>query len=229
MAISMKYKDRSVNDLVKTLLKPRGRKLSEVHKDFNLTNEDIVMIKGFMDHFTTIGITPPKPVLNKFILFVLAILLFLGAVTDLIFIKKIDKKWVHLIVILGTGYFITNTLVVEAVSIGRSQYYQPDQPVKFSHAVHAGQNKTACIYCHSSAEYSKDPGIPGVNVCMNCHLIIRNGTRSGSFEIAKVIDAYQNKKPIPWIAFITFLIMCFSVMLSMSVLERSTVLNAMAM
>ncbi len=199
MEIAVKYKDRSMSDLVKTLLKPRGRKLSEVHKNIDLTPEDIVMIKGFMDEFITQGITPPKPVLNKLILFILAVILFLWAVTDLIILKKVRRKWINLIVIVVTGAFITDVLVVEAVDIGRSQYYQPNQPVKFSHAVHAGQNQTACIYCHSSAEYSKEPTIPAINVCMNCHLIVRSGSRSGSFEIAKVVSAYQDKKPLEWI------------------------------
>ncbi len=73
------------------------------------------------------------------------------------------------------------------------------QPVKFSHKVHAGQNKTDCIYCHSFAGSSKTAGIPPENVCMNCHLMVRNGTRSGAAEIAKVISAYEKAQPISWI------------------------------
>ncbi|HYW94835.1 MAG TPA: hypothetical protein VE870_04555, partial [Bacteroidales bacterium] len=138
--IALKYKDRPVKDLVRVLLKPRGKKLSETHNSIDLTPEDIVMIKGFMDDFSKEGITAPKPVFNTLILFVIAVLLFLGAITDLIITKKIQRKWIHLIVIVGSGFFITKTLVVEAIQIGRSQYYQPSQPVKFSHAVHAGQN-----------------------------------------------------------------------------------------
>ena len=34
---------------------------------------------------------------------------------------------------------------------------------------------------------------------MNCHLLVRNGTRSGTNEIAKIITAYENMKPINWI------------------------------
>lgn len=34
---------------------------------------------------------------------------------------------------------------------------------------------------------------------MNCHLLVRNGTRSGAFEIAKVISAYEKMKPIEWV------------------------------
>jgi hypothetical protein len=71
--------------------------------------------------------------------------------------------------------------------------------VKFSHAVHAGQNRIDCIYCHSTAHFSKNAGIPPENVCMNCHLILRTGKRSGAFEIAKVTSAYQNVTPVKWI------------------------------
>jgi hypothetical protein len=34
---------------------------------------------------------------------------------------------------------------------------------------------------------------------MNCHLIVRTGTRSGAFEIAKVVSASENREPIRWI------------------------------
>ncbi len=34
---------------------------------------------------------------------------------------------------------------------------------------------------------------------MNCHLVVRNGSNSGTFEIAKLINAYENKTPIEWV------------------------------
>ena len=55
------------------------------------------------------------------------------------------------------------------MSVGVDQGYQPIQPIKFSHKIHAGENKVDCQYCHSSAKHSKHSGIPSVNVCMNCH------------------------------------------------------------
>ncbi len=55
------------------------------------------------------------------------------------------------------------------MSVGIDQGYQPIQPIKFSHKIHAGENKVDCQYCHSSAKHSKHSGIPSVNVCMNCH------------------------------------------------------------
>jgi hypothetical protein len=197
--ISRKYSGKNTDDLGKVLLNPVGKKLAESHKNFNLTPEDIVQIKGFMDSFASQGLKQPKPVLTYFIISVVAVILFLFSFTDLLVTKKIRQKWIHLFILLVTGIFITWRLVIDALAIGRSEGYSPDQPVKFSHAVHAGQNGTDCLYCHSSAEYSKTAGIPSTNVCMNCHLLVRNGTRSGTFEINKVIDAYENNKTIDWI------------------------------
>ncbi|MCC6282108.1 MAG: c-type cytochrome, partial [Saprospiraceae bacterium] len=46
-------------------------------------------------------------------------------------------------------------MVDNATSMGRTQGYEPDQPVAFSHKLHAGTNKIDCQYCHDSARRSK--------------------------------------------------------------------------
>jgi cytochrome c553 len=199
LEISKKYLDKSATDLSKILLKPVGKKMVQVHSDIQLTPEDIVMIKGYMDKLADFGLTQDKPVITNILLFIIALILFLFSITDLIISKKIKKRWINYLILLLTGLFITHTLVIEAMALGRSEGYAPDQPVKFSHAVHSGQNGTDCLYCHSYAPESKTSGFPPENVCMNCHLLIRNGTRSGAIEIAKVISAYDSLKPIEWI------------------------------
>jgi len=199
LGIAFKYKEKSAKDLERVLLRPVGAKMVQVHKDFQLSPEDIILLKAYMDEFTEIGLKKSKPVITNLILFIIASVLFLISLGDLI-LKKIFKiQWLNLLIITITGIFITWTLVVTGIAIGRSKDYAPDQPVKFSHKVHAGQNATDCIYCHSSAPYSKAAGVPPVNVCMNCHLLVRNGTRSGAYEIAKVIAAYDSIKPIEWV------------------------------
>jgi len=55
------------------------------------------------------------------------------------------------------------------INTGRQQGYQPEQPIYYSHKVHAGTNQISCLYCHGSAQDSKHAAIPSVNVCMNCH------------------------------------------------------------
>ena len=197
--ISTKYLHKSAKDLSRVLLKPAGQKMAQVHKGSHLLPEDIVLIKAYMDKFVDIGLKQNKPVITNLFLFIIASLLFFFSVTDLIITKILKRRWINYIFLFATTVFITYTLVMNALTIGRSQNYSPMQPVKFSHAVHAGQNGTDCIYCHSSAPYSKTAGIPSVNVCMNCHLMVRNGTRSGVFEISRIISSYENQKPIEWI------------------------------
>jgi hypothetical protein len=199
LEISLAFKEKTAADLSDVLLHPSGAKMGQVHKKFQLSPEDIVLIKAYMDEFTEIGLKKNKPVITNLLLFIIASILFLVSAIDLI-IKKIFKiPWINVIILIASAVFITYTIVVNAIAMGRSGEYAPDQPVKFSHKVHAGQNQTDCIYCHSSAPRSKSAGIPPVNVCMNCHLLVRNGTRSGSAEIAKVIKSYEENKPIEWV------------------------------
>jgi len=63
------------------------------------------------------------------------------------------------------GYFITKG----AIGLQRQQDYQPEQPIYYSHKVHAGINQINCLYCHGNAWEGKTAAIPSVNVCMNCH------------------------------------------------------------
>ncbi|MEC8853692.1 MAG: cytochrome c3 family protein, partial [Bacteroidota bacterium] len=117
------------------------------------------------------------------------------------------------IVILGFVVFIVvmkftfNTLM----GIGVTTNYQPEQPIAFSHKIHAGDNGIDCNYCHSSARNSKTAGIPSANACMNCHANITSGTNTGTTEIQKIYDAIgynpdtreyiegYEQKPIQWV------------------------------
>ncbi len=72
-----------------------------------------------------------------------------------------------LLFIVG-GFYVAKS----AIGLGRQRGYQPDQPIYFSHKVHAGVNQINCLYCHGSAWESKHAGIPTLNICMNCHKAI---------------------------------------------------------
>lgn len=197
--ISRKYLSKSSVDLGRVLLRPAGEKMAEVHQDYTFSPEDLILIKAYMDKLAVIGLKQSKPVVTNLFLFVIASIIFLLSAIDLIIIKKLKRQWIHFTIILVSGIFITSSLVTGALAVGHSTDYEPDQPVKFSHEVHAGQNSTDCIYCHSFAHQSKSAGFPPENVCMNCHLLVRNGTRSGMFEIAKVVSHFEEKKPIEWV------------------------------
>ncbi|MCB0699316.1 MAG: c-type cytochrome [Chitinophagales bacterium] len=76
------------------------------------------------------------------------------------------------VLIIGAGYWITNG----AVEMGRQQNYMPEQPIFYSHKVHAGVNQINCQYCHAGVTKSKQAMIPSTNVCMNCHMQINEYT-----------------------------------------------------
>ena len=81
--------------------------------------------------------------------------------------KKYHYVGKGILVLLGifAAYGLWNWLMW----IGVYKGYKPEQPIYFSHKIHAGENKIDCQMCHTSAKYGKVSEIPSVNVCMNCH------------------------------------------------------------
>lgn len=73
--------------------------------------------------------------------------------------------------------------------------YRPNQPVPFSHAMHAGQLKMDCRYCHSTVESASFAAIPDTKICMNCHASIR----PESDNLKLVIDSYSSGMPVSWL------------------------------
>ncbi len=71
------------------------------------------------------------------------------------------------IILFLFGGYLT---VTGAINLGRSQSYEPEQPIFYSHKVHAGINQISCLYCHGNTEAGKQANIPAVNICMNCHM-----------------------------------------------------------
>jgi hypothetical protein len=47
--------------------------------------------------------------------------------------------------------------------------YEPQQPVNYSHQLHAGTLGIDCRYCHTQVEGSKVANLPDTATCMNCH------------------------------------------------------------
>lgn len=130
-----------------------------------------------------------------------------------------NKAYIALfaVVLFVVGGYYT---IQGAAGLGRSKDYQPEQPIYYSHKVHAGTNQINCLYCHSGAQEGKHANIPSLNTCMNCHMAINeyageklyreDGTEvDGTAEIKKLYtytgwDPDQKKyvnapKPIEWV------------------------------
>ncbi|MBK9272301.1 MAG: c-type cytochrome [Saprospiraceae bacterium] len=133
----------------------------------------------------------------------LALALFLWSLqNDLIYSKKLAEgdptasrrsvwelltsKSVVTFVIFALVLFGGYTTVNNAISLGRQQNYAPEQPIKFSHATHAGLHKIDCNYCHDGARRSKQSVIPPASTCMNCHKAIKTGSKYGTAELTKI-------------------------------------------
>lgn len=91
------------------------------------------------------------------------------------------------------GFFIVAVLVTVGYSdlmrVGVYEGYEPEQPIWFSHAIHACENEIDCEYCHHTARDSKHASIPSTNICMNCHKGITTGSQTGAEEIQKIYSA----------------------------------------
>lgn len=76
-------------------------------------------------------------------------------------------------------------------------YYPPaaPQPIPFSHHIHVSTKKLNCFFCHPYATVSDHAGLPPVEKCYLCHRVIA----SKFWPIAKVVDHYDQSKPIPWV------------------------------
>jgi len=131
--------------------------------------------------------------------FLVSIALIIISLIDLFLTRLIKAKFIHVIIILISVAVISEVTVLEAKALGRQQYYEPDQPIAFSHYIHAGQNKIDCKYCHFSVTLSKYAGFPSPQLCMNCHNVVRQGKHSGTAEIEKIYKAIETGKSIEWV------------------------------
>jgi len=197
--IAHKFKDKSLEEFQKAVLNPTSKTMSVMHQTFNLNESDVALIKLFLDDFEEHGLEKKKPVINKIFLFLILGVLLTWILLDIFFLKKIKRRYIlGIIFIVALGWQIK--LMLEAgTALGRQEHYEPDQPIKFSHVVHASDNRIDCQYCHTTVGYSKSAGIPAVNICWNCHSIVRDGTHSGMHQINKIVEAYEGKMPIQWI------------------------------
>src|SRR5690606_32620168 len=151
------------------------------------------------------------------VLLVVILLFLLSAVKRFLEQRELteeEREVVHSPITLGTitrsrGFIFAVTFIVGALafkavvnalySVGIQQGYAPKQPIAFSHKVHAGDYEIDCEYCHTGVTKGKNATIPSVNICMNCHNQIKSGTLTGEGEIAKIIRAYNENKPIEWV------------------------------
>ncbi len=73
--------------------------------------------------------------------------------------------------------------------------YSPEQPVPFSHKIHAGQLGMDCKYCHSQVDQSRYANIPATQTCMNCHNQVQVPNPE---NVEGVLESWETGEPIEW-------------------------------
>jgi len=73
--------------------------------------------------------------------------------------------------------------------------FAPEQPIHYSHKLHAGDLGMDCQYCHSTVSFSKKAAVPSSNICLNCHATIREryNEKTDEFEPLPQIDKLYNE------------------------------------
>ena len=172
----------------KILAEANGSRMQQ----FNLKKEEIKAILDWADAYT-IPVTTANPagqpqgdnsMIFGILTLVLALIAFILMQVNSNLRKLSDEKegvlqpepvpfyrnktylMAGILILFGLGGYYT---INGAIGLGRMKHYQPEQPIYYSHKVHAGTNQISCLYCHGGAQDSKHANIPSVNVCMNCH------------------------------------------------------------
>ncbi len=99
---------------------------------------------------------------------------------------------------LLTGLCFSLALLVSAMSTWRmpdnQQGYAPEQPIAYSHRLHAGELGIDCNFCHSASESGRYAGIPSSDVCMKCHRYVTAPFDTTQQEM-KLADT-EKRKPV---------------------------------
>jgi hypothetical protein len=113
-----------------------------------------------------------------------------------LFPKSANKLPLQILIFIGlTAGIVSAGITYYATPKYTRVGYAPNQPVPFSHALHAGQLGMDCRYCHSNVEKSGYANIPTAQTCMNCH----NQIKTDSPLLAPVREAYASGASIPWV------------------------------
>ncbi|MEP7009377.1 MAG: cytochrome c3 family protein [Acidobacteriota bacterium] len=91
------------------------------------------------------------------------------------------------LVVAGIGYFFSPKFT----DVG----YQPEQPVPYSHKLHAGDLGINCLYCHATVDRAPVAVVPPTQICMNCHRVIKRDSPA----LAAIRDSSSTSRPMRWV------------------------------
>ena len=109
--------------------------------------------------------------------------------------------------VIGVGAIYATGLLAYAVHpLTTDVGYRPEQPIPFSHALHAGKLKMDCRYCHTTVDKAAFAAIPPLGTCWNCHAGKSAGgaaptavsVHTDSAKLQPLRDAVTNGQQYAW-------------------------------
>lgn len=202
---------------------PLGRELAEEYPDVQmpslpLSEEETRELIRFLDSFEIEppegayappepdkAATPPSPVEEAAMISpggLIATVLLLGLGLGLWKMKRPTPAKLTMVLVLAAGYWSLGGRSVHTLP-GNDRGHSPEQPIAFSHKVHAGDLGMDCLSCHAGADRSPVAAIPAVENCMDCHRTIESDDERLKDGLPRMERAWASRKngepePIRW-------------------------------
>lgn len=117
------------------------------------------------------------------------------------FHRDFDKRVRLTLIIVGLSVVFGAAWTLYAAWPDRIRVgYQPDQPIEFSHRLHAGTLQINCRYCHTGVDRGAHATVPSLDVCMNCHSVFQ-GDPAEPEQVDKIrvlLDYHEKGEPVEW-------------------------------
>lgn len=124
-----------------------------------------------------------------------------------LFPRWVNRFLLLLGAVIGIGVIYAGALgglVTDPVTLNIG--YEPRQPVPFSHALHAGELRMDCRYCHNTVFDAAQAAIPPTATCINCHSPADEegqtalaSVRSDSDRLRPIHDSWATGQSMDWI------------------------------
>ena len=132
----------------------------------------------------------------------------------LLLVVSVGASATGIVLLLATAFVARAwwTTPFEVLGFGAA----PEQPIAFPHTVHAGTDVWTdsegnpkldadgsemyglgldCTFCHRNVDKGATASIPPVEQCLFCHASVQGEELA---EVAKLVDAWENKEPVVW-------------------------------
>ena len=100
---------------------------------------------------------------------------------------------------LPRGWVVAGALATRAAALAGPN--APEQPIRFSHLVHAGDAHIGCTSCHVYAERGPVAGVPSMARCQGCHKFVKEDPKNPALdaELKRLQPLLKREEPIAWV------------------------------